>query len=144
MSTRHTNWILQWGVSVSRLPQVVISSRLNKWVLTFHFRPATSVVILLKGEAWLHTWGARTPRLTRRVAKWVTRGLVGQELRRWAGSGSITSAGITGLNRGPAWLVRPPQFDYTRWGYPLRGVRSHPGWRVALEGEDHLLRPRYV
>jgi hypothetical protein len=146
MSTRHTNWILQWGNQVGRLPQLGYP-RSTSWTVTFHYPPGTPLWGVVKGEAFLNGWGGRTPRVGVRRARWLTRGVAGVPTTggttRWAAAGGVGPTGWTALTRGPAWVFRPPGFDYTRWGHPLRG--THPGgWGSLLGGEDHLIRPKYV
>lgn len=142
MTIRSTNWVLQWGSQVGRLPQVGHPQR-KDWVVTFHYPPGTPLWAVLKGEAFLMGWAGRLPRMTQRRARWLTRGVQGTPRGRWAAEGKISPTGWTALTRGPAWVYRPTGFDYTRWTHPIRG--THPGgWGATLGGEDHLLRPKYV
>lgn len=155
MTTRATNWVLQWGTlegGTARVFHLCSREEQKKWRLDFHFppRPAGSQLLhLVKAEVWfLHWRGRQEKRVTTSRAKWITHGVEGFFTQRWATWGGLTPAGGWGLTRDPAGEVSRPQaegLDYTRGGYPLRGSSAPtPGGWFPCGGEDFLLRPRYV
>ena len=136
MTHRRTNHLLEWGAAAPAEWLWPPAGRPRPVGWTFHTptaaRPDVFVKCALFWRAWLggphHPWAVHTRR-------WTTLGATGAAPTRWAETAACTGLGVDTATTGLIDLVRPRQFDYSRWGLTLRGhTRAPHRWGAYLVG----------
>lgn len=145
MTWKQVNWVLQWGPTPAGRVDRVIRSAVPGWTLTFHFNPGVPLWVVVKGQIFLRQVCPTGLAGSTRVARWTTLGRWKTTVQpsRWCDQSGVTPAGVVGTLTGLVGVYRSENYDLTRWATPVRGTRR-VSWSTAVDGEDHLLRPRYV